>query len=73
MSGSASRHGTEPARQRHDHTKSPRLHSAQQGAGRATGAACAITIAFMLESLLLFLVARQKLGFHIFVFGNPRV
>jgi O-antigen/teichoic acid export membrane protein len=36
------------------------------------GAACAITIAFMLESLLLFLVARRKLGFHIFIFGRPK-
>lgn len=36
------------------------------------GAAVSITTAFILESLLLFFVARQKLGFHIFVFGNPR-
>jgi O-antigen/teichoic acid export membrane protein len=34
------------------------------------GAAWSITTAFILESLLLFLVARQKLGFHIFVFGR---
>jgi O-antigen/teichoic acid export membrane protein len=36
------------------------------------GAAWSITTAFILESLLLFLVARQKLGFHIFVFGSRR-
>jgi O-antigen/teichoic acid export membrane protein len=36
------------------------------------GAAWSITTAFILESLLLFLVARQKLGFHIFVFGHPK-
>jgi len=36
------------------------------------GAACAITIAFIMESALLFLVAREKLGFHIFVFGGSR-
>lgn len=36
------------------------------------GAAWSITTAFILESSLLFLVARRKLGFHIFVFGNPR-
>jgi O-antigen/teichoic acid export membrane protein len=35
------------------------------------GAASSITIAFVLESFLLFIVARRKLGFHIFVFGNP--
>jgi len=34
------------------------------------GAAWSITTAFILESLLLFLVARGKLGFHIFVFGG---
>lgn len=34
------------------------------------GAAWSITTAFILESLLLFLVARRKLGFHIFVFGG---
>ena len=27
---------------------------------------------FVLESLLLFLMARQKLDFHIFVFGRPK-
>ncbi len=36
------------------------------------GAAVSITAAFMMESLLLFLMARQKLGFHIFVFGSSR-
>ena len=36
------------------------------------GAAWSITIAFILESLLLFLLARRKLGFHIFVFGGSR-
>lgn len=34
------------------------------------GAAWSITTAFILESALLFLVAKQKLGFHIFVFGS---
>ncbi|MES1154845.1 MAG: polysaccharide biosynthesis C-terminal domain-containing protein, partial [Pseudorhodoplanes sp.] len=37
----------------------------------AQGAAISITIAFVLESFLLFQVARRKLGFHIFVFGKP--
>ena len=36
------------------------------------GAAWSITTAFILESLLLFLLARRKLGFHIFVFGGSR-
>jgi O-antigen/teichoic acid export membrane protein len=36
------------------------------------GAAISITTAFVLETALIFLVARRKLGFHIFVFGGAR-
>jgi O-antigen/teichoic acid export membrane protein len=36
------------------------------------GAAWSITTALVLETALMFVVARKKLGFHIFVFGNPR-
>jgi O-antigen/teichoic acid export membrane protein len=37
----------------------------------ATGAAISISTAFLAETLLLFLVARSKLGAHLFVFGGP--
>lgn len=36
------------------------------------GAAWSITTAFLLETALMFVVARKKLGFHIFVFGHPQ-
>jgi O-antigen/teichoic acid export membrane protein len=36
------------------------------------GAAWSITTAFILETALLFIVAKQKLGFHIFVLGGRR-
>jgi len=37
----------------------------------ATGAAISISTAFLTETLLLFLIARSKLGAHLFVFGGP--
>ncbi len=36
------------------------------------GAAISTTIAFIAESVLIFLIARYRLGFHLFVFGGKR-
>jgi O-antigen/teichoic acid export membrane protein len=35
------------------------------------GAAVAMSAAFVVESILLYLAARQRLGFHLFIFGRP--
>ena len=36
------------------------------------GAAIATSIAFIVESVLIFLIARYRLGYHLFVIGGPR-
>jgi O-antigen/teichoic acid export membrane protein len=36
------------------------------------GAAIATTTAFIVESAMIFLIARRRLGFHLFVFGGKR-
>jgi len=38
----------------------------------AMGAAISTSIAFVVESTLIFLIARYRLGFHLFVFGGKR-
>jgi O-antigen/teichoic acid export membrane protein len=37
----------------------------------ATGAAIAASAAFVLESILLFIVTKHQVGFHIFIWGRP--
>lgn len=36
------------------------------------GAAIALSLALMLESVLIFIAAKRRLGFHLFVWGRPR-
>jgi O-antigen/teichoic acid export membrane protein len=36
------------------------------------GAAVSTTVALIVESVLLFIVTRQRLGFHVFVWGRPK-
>jgi O-antigen/teichoic acid export membrane protein len=36
------------------------------------GAAIATSVAFVVESVMIFVIAKKRLGFHLFVFGAPR-
>jgi len=36
------------------------------------GAAVSMSVALVIESILLFVVTRRRLGYHVFVFGRPR-
>jgi O-antigen/teichoic acid export membrane protein len=38
----------------------------------AAGAAVSLSTALVVESILLYVVARRRLGYHVFVFGRPR-
>ena len=42
------------------------------GLSGAMGAAISVSLAFAVESTLIFLIAKYRLGVHLFVFGGGR-
>jgi O-antigen/teichoic acid export membrane protein len=37
------------------------------------GAAIAMSVAFVVESILIFVAAKRRLGFHLFIWGRPAI